>query len=102
IGEEDENTFHIATRPSLAFHGNLQFAIKEAKTLIEAGSHIAFFAPTAGELERIADVFTEYGVPYQIDLGGRVVQEHLRERAQPASAAAALIRGEIAHGTVFS
>jgi transcription-repair coupling factor (superfamily II helicase) len=100
-GDADGNSFHIQTRPSLAFHGNLQFAIKEAKTLIEAGSHIAFFAPTAGELERIADVFTEYGIPYQIDLGGGIVPEHLRERAQPASAAAALIRGDIAHGTVF-
>jgi len=102
IGQEDENSFHIPTRPSLAFHGNLQFAIKEAKTLIEGGSQIAFFAPTAGELERIADVFTEYSVSYQIDLGGGVVPEHLRERAQPASASAALIRGDIAHGTVFS
>ena len=101
IGEPDADSFHIPTRPSLAFHGNLQFAIKEAKTLIEAGSQIAFFAPAAGELERIADVFTEYGIPYQIDLGGGVVPEHLRERAQPASAAAALIRGDIAHGTVF-
>lgn len=97
-----EDCFHISTRPSLAFHGNLQFAIREAKTLIEGGSQIAFFAPTAGELERIADVFTEYGVPFQIDLGGGAVPEHLRERAQPASAAAALIRGEIAHGAVFS
>ena len=99
--DADADSFHIPTRPSLAFHGNLQFAIKEAKTLIEAGSQIAFFAPTAGELERIADVFTEYGIPYQIDLGGGVVPEHLRERAQPASAAAALMRGDIAHGTVF-
>ena len=48
IGHEVANSFHIPTRPSLAFHGNLQFAIKEAKTLIEAGMHIAFFAPTAG------------------------------------------------------
>ncbi len=101
IREEDENSFHIATRPSLAFHGNLQFAIKEAKTLIEAGSHIAFFAPTAGELERIADVFTEYSIPYQIDLGGGVVPEHLRERSQPASASVALVRGDIARGTAF-
>ncbi len=95
------DSFHIPTRPSLAFHGNLQFAMKEAKTLIEAGSQIVFFAPTAGELERIADVFTEYEIRYQIDLGG-VVPEHLRERAQPASAAVALVRGDIARGTVFS
>ena len=100
-GGDDNDSFHIPTRPSLAFHGNLQFAIKEAKTLIEAGSHIAFFAPTAGELERIADVFTEYEIRYQIDLGG-IVPEHLRERAQPALAAVALVRGDIARGTVFT
>jgi len=102
IAAENENSFHIATRPSLAFHGNLQFAIKEAKTLLETGGRLAFFAPTAGELERIADVFTEYDIPYQIDLGGSVIPEHLRERAQPSSAAAALIRGQIARGTVFT
>jgi transcription-repair coupling factor (superfamily II helicase) len=102
IAGEDERSFHISTRPALAFHGNLQFAIREAKTLIEAGSRIAFFAPTAGELERIADVFSEYGISYQIDLGTGAVPEHLRERAQPGSAAAALIRGDIARGTVFS
>ena len=102
IGAEDENSFHIATRPSLTFHGNLQFAIREAKTLIEGGASIAFFAPTAGELERIADVFTEYSVPWQIDFGGGVAPEHLRERAQPAGSSVALIRGDVAHGTVFS
>ncbi len=98
---EDPDHFHIPTRPALAFHGNLQFAIKEARTLIDAGSRIVFFAPAAGELERLADVFSEYGIPYQIDLGGGVVPEHLRERAQPSAAAVALIRGDIAHGAVF-
>ncbi len=36
----DEDSFHISTRPSMAFHGNLQVAIREAKTLIERGTRI--------------------------------------------------------------
>ena len=38
----------------MAFHGNLQVAIKEAKTLLEAHTKLAFFAPTTGEVERLA------------------------------------------------
>ena len=74
--------FYISTRPSMAFHGNLQVAIREAKTLLESGTRLAFFAPTSGEIERLADVFSEYSVPYQIDLGGEQVPEYLQERTQ--------------------
>ncbi len=93
--------FHIPTRPSMAFHGNLQVAIREAKTLLESGNRLAFFAPTAGEVERLADVFGEYSVPYQIDLRGERVPEYLQQRTQSLSAAVALIRGDVARGTIF-
>ncbi len=103
IGQDDvgKDAYHISTRPSMAFHGNLQVAIREAKTLLESGNRLAFFAPTAGEVERLADVFGEYAVPYQIDLRGERVPEYLQQRAQSLNAAVALIRGEVARGTVF-
>ena len=101
VGVVEENHFYISTRPSMAFHGNLQVAIREAKTLLEAGVRLAFFAPTSGEVERLADVFSEYSIPYQIDLGGEKVPEYLQQRAQSLSAGIALIRGEVARGTVF-
>ena len=101
LGAEEGGSFHIPTRPSMAFHGNLQVAIKEAKTQLEAGTKLAFFAPTTGEIERLADVFSEYSVPYQIDLAGDRAPDYLRERAQSSSAAIALIRGEVARGTAF-
>lgn len=97
----EESAFHIATRPSTAFHGNLQVAIREAKTLIEQGWRIVFFAPATGEIERLADVFSEYSVPYQIDLAGERAPEYLRERAQSNPNGVTLIRGEVARGTVF-
>ncbi len=85
----------------MAFHGNLQVAIREAKTLLEAGVRLAFFAPTSGEVERLADVFGEYSIPYQIDLGGEQVPEYLQQRTQSLNAGIALIRGDVARGTVF-
>jgi transcription-repair coupling factor (superfamily II helicase) len=100
-GADDKDSFYISSRPSMAFHGNLQVAIREAKTLLEAGVRLAFFAPTSGEVERLADVFSEYSIPYQIDLGGEQVPEYLRERAQSLNAGIALIRGDVARGTVF-
>ena len=101
IGEPTGDSLYISSRPSMAFHGNLQVAIREAKTLLDAGVRLAFFAPTSGEVERLADVFAEYSVPYQIDLGGEQVPEYLRQRAQPAGAAIALIRGDVPRGVVF-
>ncbi len=97
----EEGSFHISTRPSMAFHGNLQVAIRESKTLIENGTRIAFFAPATGEIERLADVFAEYSVPFQIDLAGDRAPEYLRERAQSSENGVALIRGEVARGTFF-
>jgi transcription-repair coupling factor (superfamily II helicase) len=101
IGESAAESFHISTRPSMAFHGNLQVAIREAKTLLESGVGLAFFAPTSGEVERLADVFAEYSVPYQIDLRGEQVPEYLQQRTQSLSSGIALIRGDVARGTVF-
>ena len=101
IGMPEDASFHVVTRPSMAFHGNLQVAIREAKTLLEAGSRIAFFAPTTGEIERLADIFTEYSVPYQLDFGAERAPDYLRERAQSAAGGVALIRGEVARGAVF-
>ena len=99
--QASDNSFHISTRPSMAFHGNLQVAIREAKTLLEAGCRLAFFAPTSGEVERLADVFAEYSVPYQIDLRGEQVPEYLQQRTQSLNAGIALIRGDVARGSMF-
>ena len=96
-----EEGYRIPTRPSMAFHGNLQIAIREAKTLVESGARLAFFAPTSGEIERLADVFSEYSLPYRIDLGGERLPEYLQNRIPAANAAVALIRGDIARGSVF-
>jgi len=95
---------HIATRPSLAFHGNMQVAVAEAKTMVEQGYRVAFFAPTNGELERLADILREYSVPFQLGLGPtEAASPYLAERAYLAGPVAStyLIKGLVRRGAVF-
>jgi transcription-repair coupling factor (superfamily II helicase) len=96
--------FHITTRPSMAFHGNMQVAIAEARNLVEAGNRVVFFGRTTGEVERVADIMHEYGVVYQLGLDqNESTPEYLAGRAYMGGSAASvfLVKGRIARGTVF-
>lgn len=98
------SSFYIPTRPSLTFHGNMPVAIAEARNLAESGSRVAFFAESTGEVERVADIFNEYGVPYQLGLEqSDSPPEYLAERAYLAGSVASvfLIRGAVRRGVVF-
>ena len=97
--------FHIPTRPSMAFHGNMQVAIAEARTLIESGNRVVFFGSSTGEVERIADIMHEYGVIYQLGLDqNESTPEYLAGRAYMGGSAANvfLVKGRIARSTVFT
>src|SRR6185369_8231304 len=73
---------HIGTRPSLVFGGNMQVAVAEAKTMVEQSHRVAFFAPSNGELERLADVLREYSVPFSLGLApNEAASPYLAERS---------------------
>ena len=100
----DDAGLHIATRPSMAFHGNMQIAIAEARNLVESGNRVAFFASSTGEVERLADILNEYGLPYQLGLGqAESTPAYLAERAYMAGTEASiyLIKGLVRHGSSF-
>ncbi len=101
---DTERSLHIATRPSMAFHGNMQVAIAEARTLVEQGSRVAFFASSTGEVERVADILNEYAIPYQLGLEQfDNTPSYLAERAYMSGTAASiyLVKGQVRHGTAF-
>lgn len=102
-GPDDATRFHISTRPSMVFHGNMQVAVAEARTLVESGNRVAFFGASAGEVERVADILNEYGVPYQLALEQSDASPGYLERAYMAGAVASiyLVKGGIRHGSVF-
>jgi transcription-repair coupling factor (superfamily II helicase) len=100
----DPTNPRIATRPSLAFHGNMQVAVAEARTMVEQGYRVAFFAPTHGELERLADILREYSVPFQLGLApNEAASPYLAERAYLAGPVAStyLIKGLVRRGVIF-
>ncbi len=104
IGIGNESAVHIATRPSLAFHGNMQVAIGEARNLVDSGNRVAFFASSTGEVERVADILTEYGIAFQLGLDqNESTPAYLAERAYLAGEVASIyvIKGLIRHGTAF-
>ncbi len=96
---------HLSTRPAMSFHGNMPTAIAEARTLVDAGHQVAFFCATTGELERVADIFHEYSVPYQLGLDqSESTPEYLAKRPYLAGTVANiyLIRGNVAKGCGFT
>jgi len=100
----DPAVVHIPTRPSMSFHGNMQVAIAEARTLVESGNRVAFFASSTGEVERVADILNEYAVPYQLGLTqSESTPAYLAERAYLAGSVANiyLVKGLVRHGTAF-
>ena len=101
---EEQAARHISTRPAMSFHGNMQVAIAEARTLVEKGNRVAFFASSNGEVERMADILNEYGVPHQLGLEQfDSPPAYLAERAymSGSNASVYLVKGLVRHGTAF-
>jgi transcription-repair coupling factor (superfamily II helicase) len=98
------NNDGTTSRPSMAFHGNIQAAVAEARNLVEQGYRVVFFGRSSGELERLADIFQEYSVPFQLGLDpADATRPYLAERSYVAGAAAStfLVKGLIRRGVVF-
>jgi transcription-repair coupling factor (superfamily II helicase) len=62
----DASEIEFATRPTLRFHGSIPSFIDELKKLMENEARVLVAAPNQGELERLAGLLQEYGVPYRI------------------------------------
>ena len=103
IGEAE--SAHIATRPTMVFHGNMQVAVNEARSAVKSGGKVVFFAPSSGELERMADILQEYSVPFQLGLDpNETAPQYLAERAYMAGSVAGtfLMKGSVRRGAYFA
>jgi transcription-repair coupling factor (superfamily II helicase) len=89
----------------MTFHNNMQVAVGESRSIVEAGGRVVFFAASTGELERMADVLQEYRVPFQLGLDtSDATPPYLAERAYLAGAVANtfLVKGVVRRGTYFA
>ncbi len=54
------------TQTTTRFHGSVPAMVEEVKKVTADGRRVIFAAPNTGEMERLADIFTEYQLPFRI------------------------------------
>ncbi len=95
----------IPSRQPVPFHNNMKKAVEEARQLAGQGYRIAFFAATQGEVERLADIFAEYALPYQlgIEIHKGSTPDYLADRAYLAMELASvyLVQGRVRRGVIL-
>jgi len=62
----DAPLIEFSTQPTARFHGSVPGMVEEVRKLTAAGQRVVFAAPNTGEMERLADIFTEYQVPFRL------------------------------------
>jgi transcription-repair coupling factor (superfamily II helicase) len=101
IGEALE----VHSQPASKFHGNIPLLVEELKRRVEMGYRAVFFAASTGDAERLADIFQEYEVAFQ--LGQRQLRPgadgYLEEKAYVAVPVtpAVILKGPLPQGVVL-
>ena len=66
---DEDNTMgeiELNTRPTMRFHGSLPALTQQLKSLMEMESNIVLAAAHQSDVERLATVLHEYGIPYRL------------------------------------
>jgi len=62
----EDHSVTILTQPTSRFHGAVPSMLEEVQKLTAAGNQVLFSVPNTGEVERLADIFTEYNVSFRL------------------------------------
>ncbi len=62
----DENAIAFLSQPSPRFHGQVPAMLEEVQKITKDGKRVLLAVPNIGEVERLADVFTEYNVSFKL------------------------------------
>ena len=65
-GDDSEPTTEFLTQPTPRFHGAVPAMLEEVQKLTAGGNQVLFSVPNTGEVERLADIFTEYNVSFKL------------------------------------
>ena len=71
--------FH--TQPAPRFHGAVPAMLEEVKKQIAEGRRVLIAVPNTGEVERLADIFSEYGVSFRLGSRTRGGESYADETA---------------------
>jgi transcription-repair coupling factor (superfamily II helicase) len=71
----------FSSQPAPRFHGSVPAMLGEVQKLIAEGKSVVFAAPNTGEVERLADIFTEYNVSFRLGSRTRGGESYADETA---------------------
>ena len=69
------------SQPAPRFHGNVPGMIDEVTKLTKSGTRVILAAPNTGEVERLADIFTEYNASFRLGSRTRGGESYADETA---------------------
>src|ERR1700739_4208049 len=92
--------FHLSSRPSARFHGDVVACVGDMKSQLASGGTVFLTAASTGELERYADICREYEVPYVLGESESAAAGFTAEGASE-SAGLVLMRAPFGEGTAF-
>ena len=78
---DEIETVEIHSQPSPRFHGSMPHLLEEVKKQIAENRRVLVAAPNIGEVERLADFFTEYGVSFRLGSKTRGGESYADETA---------------------
>jgi transcription-repair coupling factor (superfamily II helicase) len=81
VGSSEIETLEFHSQPSPRFHGSIPIVLEEVKKHIAENRRVLIAAPNTGELERLADFFTEYGVSFRLGSRTRGGESYADETA---------------------
>src|SRR5215475_5341672 len=85
------------------FHGSVPTMLEEVQKLIGEGTGVVFAAPNTGEVERLADIFTEYNVSFRLGSPTRGGESYADETAYFTQEilATTLVKAYVPDGVIF-
>ncbi|HKF24806.1 MAG TPA: transcription-repair coupling factor, partial [Candidatus Acidoferrum sp.] len=101
LAADGTTRFHLASRPSSRFHGDVVACVGDVKSQLAEGGTVFLTAASTGELERFADICREYEVPYVLGESESAAAGFTAESAKE-SAGLVLLRAPFGEGTTFT
>jgi transcription-repair coupling factor (superfamily II helicase) len=99
----ETNALEFRSQPSPRFHGSIPMVLEEVKKNLAENRRVLIAAPNTGEVERLADFFTEYAVSFRLGTRTRGGESYADETAYFAGEllTATLVKAYIPDGTIL-
>ncbi len=94
---------HFPSQPAPRFHGSVPTMLEEVQKLTGENKNVVFAAPNTGEVERLADIFTEYNVSFRLGSRTRGGESYADETAYFSSdvLTTTLVKAYVPDGVIF-